>query len=276
MDGVILINKEKGMTSHDVVAKVRKILNTKKIGHAGTLDPMATGVLTVLVGKGTKLSKYLVEHDKTYIATIKLGIKTSTGDYEGEIIEQRQYSALDATDLKNVLSSFLGKQTQIPPMYSAIKINGKKLYEYARNGEMVKVPEREIEIYEIGLIEFTDDMVKFVVSCSKGTYIRTLCEDIAKKLGTVGTMAELQRIRVDKFELKDAVKLDEINENSIISIEQIFTDIERIHLTKTELDKFLNGIGFDSDLPMAMIYCEGQFIGTAINKSGKLIRDIVI
>ena len=138
IDGIVLINKEKGMSSHDVVSKVRKILKIKKVGHAGTLDPMATGILIILVGKGTKLSKYLIEHDKSYIATVKLGIKTSTGDLEGEIIEEKEYSNLCENEVKKVFSSFIGKQIQIPPIYSAIKVNGKKLYEYARNGEKVE------------------------------------------------------------------------------------------------------------------------------------------
>ena len=176
MDGVIIINKQKNFTSHDVVNVIRKKLNIKKVGHTGTLDPNATGVLPILVGKATKISKYLIEHDKTYIATIKLGEKTDTGDNEGQVIEEKLVPPdLKKEDINNVLQSFLGKQKQVPPMYSAIKINGKKLYEYAREGKEVKIEAREIEIYKIQLLEYKNSKIKFEVECSKGTYIRTLC-----------------------------------------------------------------------------------------------------
>ena len=189
MDGLILINKQKGFTSHDVVNVIRKKLNTKKVGHTGTLDPNATGVLPILIGKGTKISKYLMEHDKTYIATLKLGEKTDTGDSEGQVIEEKSIPKdLRKEDINDVLQSFLGKQKQLPPMYSAIKINGKKLYEYAREGKEVKIEPRNIEIYKIELLEYQNNKIKFEVECSKGTYIRTLCEDISQKLGTVGYM----------------------------------------------------------------------------------------
>ena len=193
MDGLILINKQKGFTSHDVVNVIRKKLNTKKVGHTGTLDPNATGVLPILIGKGTKISKYLMEHDKTYIATLKLGEKTDTGDSEGQVIEEKSIPKdLRKEDINDVLQSFLGKQKQLPPMYSAIKINGKKLYEYAREGKEVKIEPRNIEIYKIELLEYQNNKIKFEVECSKGTYIRTLCEDISQKLGTVGYMEVLQ------------------------------------------------------------------------------------
>ncbi len=185
MDGILIVNKPKNFTSQDVVSKVKKILNEKKAGHTGTLDPLATGVLPVLLGKSTKLSKYLIEHDKVYVAKIKLGQKTNTGDAEGIVIEEKNVPEISVEKAKKILDSFLGKGQQIPPMYSAIKINGKKLYEYARNGENVEVPPRNIEIYSINLLKIKDTEMEFEVSCSKGTYIRTLCEDIAKALGTV-------------------------------------------------------------------------------------------
>lgn len=184
INGVIIVNKPKNFTSQDVVSKVKKILNEKKAGHTGTLDPMATGVLPILVGNATKLSKYLIEHNKTYVAKIKLGQKTNTGDVEGTVIEEKPVTDISLDKVEKVLNSFIGKQKQIPPIYSAIKINGKKLYEYARNGENVEIPEREIEIYSIKLLQLNEE-IEFEVSCSKGTYIRTLCEDIAKALGTV-------------------------------------------------------------------------------------------
>lgn len=183
MDGVLVINKPKGFTSHDVVNVARKTLNTRKIGHTGTLDPNATGVLPILVGTATKISKYLIEHNKTYVATIKLGEKTDTGDIEGNIIGQDENCPnFSYKEIEGVLKTFLGKQKQIPPIYSAIKINGKKAYEYARSGQVLELEARDIEIYKIELINAQEKEITFEVSCSKGTYIRTLCEDIAKKL----------------------------------------------------------------------------------------------
>jgi tRNA pseudouridine55 synthase len=187
MDGIIIINKPQGFTSQDVVSKTKKILNEKKAGHTGTLDPLATGVLPVLLGNYTKLSKYLIEHDKVYRAKIKFGEKRETGDLEGKVIEKSEIKVQDEELIKKVLHSFLGKQMQKPPMYSAIKINGKKLYEYARAGEEIDVPEREIEIYKLEMISFNKENqeLEIEVSCSKGTYIRVLCENIAEKLETV-------------------------------------------------------------------------------------------
>ena len=185
MDGIILINKPKEWTSHDIVNKVKKILN-EKVGHTGTLDPMATGVLPLLVGKGTLCSKYLINHNKTYKVKLELGKKTDTADTEGKIVEEKEVTnkMLEKTVIKEVLNKFLGKQEQIPPIYSAIKVNGKKLYEYARKGQTVEIKPRQIEIYSIELLSINKKLkqIEFKVSCSKGTYIRSLCEDIGNKL----------------------------------------------------------------------------------------------
>ena len=184
MNGILLINKPKNCTSHDVVYKVRKIVK-EKVGHTGTLDPLAEGVLPLLIGKATLCSKYLIEHDKEYEVVLKLGISTETMDGEGKILEEREIGedVLDKKHVEEILESFVGKQKQIPPMYSAIKVKGKKLYEYARKGEKVEIPKREIEIYSIKLIGINREKkeIEFKVSCSKGTYIRSLCIDIAKK-----------------------------------------------------------------------------------------------
>ncbi|MBR2289546.1 MAG: tRNA pseudouridine(55) synthase TruB [Clostridia bacterium] len=187
MEGILIINKPKGFTSQDVVSKTKKILNVKKAGHTGTLDPQATGVLPVLIGNYTKLSKYLIEHDKIYQAKIQFGEKRETGDLEGKVIQTCSGKVKDIRKIKEVLRSMIGKQMQVPPMYSAIKVNGKKLYEYARAGEEVSVPAREIEIYQLDFVDFKEEVqiLEIKISCSKGTYIRTLCEDIAEKLGTV-------------------------------------------------------------------------------------------
>ena len=283
MDGVIIINKQKNFTSHDVVNVIRKKLNTKKVGHTGTLDPNATGVLPILVGKATKISKYLIEHDKTYIATIKLGEKTDTGDNEGQVIEEKLVPTdLKKEDINNVLQSFLGKQKQVPPIYSAIKINGKKLYEYAREGKEVNLEAREIEIYKIQLLEYKNSKIKFEVECSKGTYIRTLCEDIAKKLGTVGYMEELQRTKVNNFKIGDSVLLDDITlenvEENLIKIEEVFKEKDKIELDNKKLELFLNGVKLTYDLPKDIyrIYNNKQFIGIGIVENKLLKRDIVI
>jgi tRNA pseudouridine55 synthase len=222
MDGIAIINKPKGCTSQDVVTKVKKILNVKKVGHAGTLDPIATGVLVVLIGKGTKLSEKLMQHDKSYAATLKLGIATETGDTEGKTVETKEVNldVMNENKIKAALNKFLGKQMQTPPIYSAIKVNGKKLYEYARKGETVEIKAREIEIFDIKLNSINKENleINFEVSCSKGTYIRTLCEDIAKDLGTLGCLSGLVRTRVGEFEISKSVTLENLNENSVIFI----------------------------------------------------------
>ena len=283
MDGVIIINKPKGYTSHDVVNIVRKQLNMKKVGHTGTLDPNATGVLPILVGQATKISKYLIEHKKTYIATIELGEKRDTGDSEGNIIESdSNIKEFDISIIKQVLQSFLGKQKQIPPMYSAIKVNGKKLYEYARSGQEVEVEPREIEIYRIELIEYINNRIEFEVECSKGTYIRTLCENIAEKLGTIGYMKELQRTSVDKFKIKESINLEELSEDEaqkkILTIENIFKEKEKIYLNDKGVELFLNGVQLTRELEddIYRVYNDNKFIGLGIIKNKLLKRDIVI
>ena len=249
---------------------------------------MATGVLPVLLGNATKLSKYLIEHDKTYIAVIKLGIKTNTGDEEGEIIERKEVNIdiLKNTYIEDVLKSFIGNQKQKPPIYSAIKINGKKLYEYARNNEFVEIPERDIEVYEAKLLEINKNKleIRIQLSVSKGTYIRKLCEDISEKLGTVGYMKELVRTRVDEYYLKDALDLEYIKENNeninnfCISIEDIFNGDNKIILPKDKLKHFLNGVMLTQlyDDGIYRIYCDNTFIGIGVVKNKLLKRDVVV
>ena len=289
MDGVVIINKPKGMTSQNVVSKVKRILNEKKVGHAGTLDPNATGVLPILVGKATKISKYLIEHDKSYEAIIKLGEKSSTGDIEGDIVEKKEIKLDKYTseDIQNILNMFLGKTKQIPPMYSAIKVNGKKLYEYAREGKEVELKEREIEIFNIQLknVDYENQEISYIVDCSKGTYIRTLCEDIAKKLNTIGYMKELTRLRVDKFNISNAITLEELEEKKnnsnfedIIPIESLFSDKPKIILTNKKENLFLNGVKltFNNEDGTYLIYNEKKsYVGLGIIKDNLLKRDVV-
>ena len=287
MDGIIIINKEKDWTSNDIVQKLKGIFK-KKVGHTGTLDPQATGVLPILVGKGTSLSKYLINHDKEYIATIKLGKKTSTGDGEGEVIEEKPINEkyLEEDYIKKILEKFKGKQSQIPPMYSAIKVKGKKLYEYARKGKQIELKPREIEIYNIELIEISKDTKEIVykVWCSKGTYIRSLCEDISKKLETVGFMKELNRTRVGEFEINQAIKISDV-ENvkdlsnlKFISIEEFFKNKKSVSLSEEKLIKFLNGVkvfvGFDDGI--YKVYNNKEFVGIGVVKDKKIKRDIVV
>lgn len=211
MDGIIIINKPKGITSHDVVGKLRRILKTKKIGHAGTLDPLASGVLVLGVGKATKLLQFLSADTKKYRATLTLGKATTTYDSEGEITNQKDYAFdIDENKIQTVFQSFLGDSMQVPPIYSAIKKNGKKLYDYARNNEKVEIEARPIHISELTLISHHDEEIVFEVCCSKGTYVRSLCVDIAKALGYPGMMSGLQRLQSGIFKLEDASSLEEV------------------------------------------------------------------
>ena len=285
MNGIVIINKSKGYTSHDIVAKVKKITG-EKVGHTGTLDPLATGVLPLLIGKGTLCSKYLMNHDKTYKVLLKLGIKKSTGDEEGEILQEENVdkSTLEEQNVNNVLNSFLGEQEQIPPIYSAIKVNGKKLYEYARKGQEVEIHPRKITIYDIQLLKIDKENkeIQFEVSCSKGTYIRSLCEDIAKKIGTVGYMKELQRTKVGDFKIEQSVLTEDLKketiEEHIITIEDLFQDMKHIELNERKLQLFLNGVKLSVDLKDGIykIYNNQQFIGIGMVKDKLLKRDIII
>lgn len=308
MDGIILINKEKKYTSHDVVAKVKKILKVK-VGHTGTLDPNATGILPLLLGNATKISKYLINHNKEYIAELKLGVKTDTADGEGKVIAEKQVNLEEIFEninesIQQILNSFVGKTLQKPPMYSAIKVNGKKLYEYARKNEKVEVKSRQIEIYKMELIklDLKENIIKFKVRCSKGTYIRTLCEDIAEKLNTYGYMKELQRTEVGDFKIENAITIGEleelVNENKLkdkineealnivnskdrkyfIKIEELFMDKKIINLDEDLLNKFLNGIMIKNNNidGIYRIYNKNNYIGIGVNKNQKLKRDVIV
>lgn len=284
MDGIIIINKPKNYTSHDIVRKAKKLLN-EKVGHTGTLDPNATGVLPLLIGKGTLLSKYLIEHDKIYEAVLKLGEKTDTADGEGKVLESQdvEQSILKKENIEKIFNNLEGKQEQIPPMYSAIKLNGKKLYEYARKGIEVEVKPRTIEIYKLELIKIENMEIMFRVSCSKGTYIRTLCEKIAEELGTIGYMKELKRIQVGEFNIKDSITIEELENQEIVSnkfitIEKYFSNYENIVLNERKLQLFLNGVQLTYELKDGIykIYKENEFIGIGTVKNKLLKRDIII
>ncbi len=289
MDGIIIINKGKNYTSNDVVSIVKKITKSK-VGHTGTLDPNATGVLPLLIGNATKVSKYLINHDKEYEVVLQLGIRTETADVEGKVIEQKEVTAemLNKDNIEEKLQQFIGKQEQIPPIYSAIKVNGKKLYEYARKGQEVELKPRQIEIYSIQLVGINEKekQISFKVKCSKGTYIRSLCEDISKKLGTVGYMKELNRLQVGEFYIKDAVTISEMKEKieagnlvSIITIEEIFKNNPQIQLEQEQIEPYINGVKINTEKTNGVyrIYKpNGTFIGLGIIENSKLKRDLVI
>lgn len=290
MNGIIIINKHKGCTSHDIVYKVKKMFN-EKVGHTGTLDPMATGVLPLLIGKGTQCSKYLINHDKIYNVTLQLGEKTDTADSEGKVIETKEVKeeTLKKENIEKIFEKIKGKQEQIPPIYSAIKVNGKKLYEYARKGQEVEIKPRKIEIYNIELLNIKEKQkqIEFQVSCSKGTYIRSLCEDIAQRLETVGYMLELKRIQVGNFNIKEAITIEQLENNidnkefieeNFIQFEEIFENKEKIELDDRKLRLFLNGVQLTSDKKEGIykIYNNNKFIGIGIVENKLLKRDIVL
>ncbi|MDF9867378.1 tRNA pseudouridine55 synthase [Bacilli bacterium PM5-3] len=259
MNGIVLVNKEKNMSSHDVVARLRRILKTKKVGHCGTLDPMATGVLVCLINKATKLSNYLVLDKKRYIATFKLGQATTTQDLEGEVVDKKEYQyEYNDDDILKILEDFKGVQMQIPSIYSAIKVNGKKLYEYARNNEKVEIPQREINILNLELLSFEDDLITIDVECSSGTYIRSLCFDIAKKLGYPGVLVSLNRIESGVFKLEDSYTLNDIenNEYKYISMKDALSGYKMIDIDETMYNDVKNGkaLNIEVDEKFVVLY----------------------
>ena len=240
---ILSVYKESNMTSRDICNIISKHFKTKKVGHTGTLDPLACGLLIVCTNKDTKLVDILTAKKKEYIATIKLGIKTDTLDITGNIIEKKDYN-FTKEELINVLNSFLGKSKQEVPLYSAVKINGRKLYEYAKNNINIELPVRDIEIYNIELLEYKKDLITFKVEVSKGTYIRSLINDICTKLNTVGVMSYLLRTKQGDFLVDNSNKLDDIlNDNyKVITYEEVFKNYPTINLNEEEYYKVINGV----------------------------------
>lgn len=249
--GVINVYKEKGYTSHDVVAKLRRILNQKKIGHTGTLDPDAEGVLPVCLGRGTKLCDLLTDKDKTYRAVLLLGTVTDTQDISGNVLKQGEV-AVSEEEVRQVLQSFEGQYDQIPPMYSALKVNGRKLYELAREGKEVERKPRPVTIFEIHPEKINLPRVTMTVKCSKGTYIRTLCQDIGEQLGCGGCMEELTRTRVGVFSVHESRTLSEIESkvkegtvNEIVTkVDQLFETLRRVTVEQRYQKQLENGNPF--------------------------------
>jgi len=226
MNGVLIINKPKDYTSRDVINKLNKLLGTKKIGHTGTLDPLATGVLVVAIGSYTKLVNELTSLDKEYIAEIKLGIKTDTGDITGKILEENNNYNITKVDVINIFNNFPKEYEQTVPKYSAVKINGKKLYEYARENIDIELPKRMVNIYSLELLEFNNDIIKFKTKVSKGTYIRSLIEDLCYKLNVIGTMNSLVRTKQGRFDIENALNLEDININTKLLTSRDILDIK--------------------------------------------------
>lgn len=250
--GVINIYKEKGYTSHDVVAKLRGIVGQKKIGHTGTLDPDATGVLPVCLGKATKLCDMLTDKNKTYETVMLLGKKTDTQDISGTVLEEGSTEKLEEAEVEKAIHSFVGEYMQVPPMYSALKVNGKKLYELAREGIEIERKARPVEIFKIQILEMNLPRVRMEVSCSKGTYIRTLCHDIGETLGCGACMEELIRTKVSRFELAESLKLEEVQElklsgrleEVLIPIDEMFHEYEAVTLKEEFTSLVYNGNAF--------------------------------
>ena len=238
MDGIILINKEKNMTSRDVVNMICKKYNTTKVGHTGTLDPIATGLMVICIGEGLKLVELLTNHDKEYIAKVRLGIKTDTYDITGNIIEESNNYKLDKDTLIKTLNSFNGEYLQEVPIYSSIKVNGKKLYEYAREGKAIELPKHLVKISNISLLDYNENSFTFKVEVSSGTYIRSLINDIGNMLNIPMTMEELKRTRVGIYKLDDASNIDNID---IIPIDKAI-NIKKVEVNKGLLKKVSNGV----------------------------------
>ena len=272
MIGILNILKPTGMTSHDVVSAVRKILNIKKVGHAGTLDPNVAGVLVICVGKATKFSEYLMSGDKEYVCELILGQSTDTQDSYGMIINKSDKDSVTIKELNNVLKEFTGEQIQIPPAYSAVKLHGKKLYEYARQNISVEKPGRVINIKNIELLKFKGSSALLKVMCSKGTYIRTLCNDIGDSLGTYGHMGILIRTESKGLHIKNSVTLDRLkffNDNNMLSqclipVESVY-NLERIDLDSKHYDRLIAGNEVIEKLSIKSdkfyVYCRGNLIG---------------
>lgn len=248
MNGIVIVDKPQGWTSQDVTARLRRVFSTRRIGHGGTLDPMATGVLPVFVGRATRAVEFFEHAEKTYEATLRLGMKTDTQDITGTVLEERPVTVTEQ-DILNVLPAFRGEILQIPPMYSALKVNGQKLYDLARKGKEVERQPRPITIHELELLHFDEQDARIRVRCSKGTYIRTLCEDMGEKLGCLGCMAALRRTRAGEYTIEKAVPLQtlldaENPEQYLLSMDSPFLGYPAVTLSENQEKRCRNGNAF--------------------------------
>lgn len=248
MNGILVVNKPKDMTSRDVVNHLNFVFHTKKIGHTGTLDPLATGVLVIAIGSYTKLVNVLTSLDKEYIAEIKLGIETDTGDITGNLLEEDYNYNISIEDILKVFEEFPNFYEQTVPKYSAIKLNGRKLYEYARENIEINLPKRNVNIYSLELLEYNSGIIKFKTKVSKGTYIRSLIEDICKRLNVLGTMNSLNRIKQGEFLIENAIDLDKIDEKTPLLETKDVLDAKKLQLSKEEEKLVLNGNKLEKEI----------------------------
>lgn len=284
-NGILNIDKPQGITSHDVVDVIRKLFPNVKVGHTGTLDPIATGVLPICIGEATKLTDKLTAENKKYRVKMLLGVETDTYDVTGKIVFANVVDK-DEIYIKERIKRFIGKQEQIPPMYSAIRINGKRAYSYAREGHSVELKPREIEIFSIDniVVDLTKREVSFDVSCTKGTYIRSLVNDIGKKIGCGAIMTELIRLQTGNFKIEDSIKLydylkldyEEIL-NKIVSIEEYYKDSKKVNMSKEDYIKFVNGVKFkiDTQENIVKVYFNNKFKGLGVVENNVMKRYIV-
>lgn len=278
MNGILVVNKEKGYTSRDVVNIVSKILGTKKIGHTGTLDPIAEGVLVLTIGKCTKMCDYLTSDDKEYIAEFELGYETDTLDNTGEVLKTSD-KKVTKEEIVSVINSFKGSYNQEVPKYSAVKINGKKLYEYARNNEEISIPSRLVNIKNIEILE-VGDIIKIKCLVSKGTYIRSLIRDIGNNLGSFATMTSLIRTRQGQFNINDSFKLDDIKNNNyeIIRVEKVFNIYPKIKINEDEYKKISNGCILDNkyDNKYILFYYNEQLVSIYKDVDNNKIKPFIM
>ena len=284
-NGILNIDKPQGITSYDVVDVIKKLFPKTKVGHTGTLDPLATGVLPILIGEATKLSNNFTAEDKVYKVKMLLGVETDTYDITGRIVFASVVNK-DEFYIKERIKRFIGKQMQTPSIYSAIRIDGKRAYSYAREGKKVEMPEREVEIYSIEDIKVNLELreVSFVVHCSKGTYVRSLVNDIGKKIGCGATMTDLVRIRTGNFDIKNSIQLYNFLKldydkmlDKICTIEEYYEDSKKIVLNEVEFKKFLNGVKLPVQLKdgIARIYFNNSYKGIGTIENKELKRYIV-
>ncbi|MBQ3376262.1 MAG: tRNA pseudouridine(55) synthase TruB [Erysipelotrichaceae bacterium] len=273
MDGILIVNKPEGITSHTLVQKVRHILNTQKVGHTGTLDPLASGVMLLTVGKATKLLPYIVSHTKEYIAVIKLGVSTDTLDITGTVLKEKPVVSVDREQVISVLNGFLGKSMQVPPMYSAKKIDGHKMYEFARKGIEVERKPVEIEIFHIDLLGIYDDEIVFRTVCSSGTYVRVLCQQIAEKLDNEGCMKSLVRTAVDRYRIDYSCTVEDIEmgEYDVLSAYDVLKNYRYVEMD--DLSAVYNGkpVKLDCDDDIVFITHEEKIIA-AYKKDNDIYR----
>ena len=279
MDGFVNLHKPAGMTSHDAVNRVRKIFMTRKVGHAGTLDPAASGVLPVAVNRATKFLEYLSAREKTYRAEILFGTATDSGDLDGEVVERVENFSVNVDELKSALKLFVGEIEQTPPKFSAIKIHGRKAYDLARKNLEFDMPRRRVKIFRLELVDATNVSATIDVDCSAGTYIRSLAVDLGARLNLPATLKNLIRLRVGDFKLADSVTFDELNESCLLPIDACLKHLPKFDLPDNRIRAFMNGLPTTVNLPdetCLRVTSDGKFLGVGRITNGELRSSKII